>query len=185
MKRKLKRVMVLFGAVCILNTLVTGCAFGTKSDVVAEEGIPEEISAMPVEDRKEDTEEPQESTAGKWQVLDPETAAAFDADFIGKVWKIEEDSFFIAETKVRILDDGSLASSSPSSNAELPDSQLIQVVFDDDTCFYIRTIYDNGESYEDEEAGFQDLEEHMSVAMKGRFENDVFYATKIRLSKIS
>lgn len=144
MKMKWKKVITLFGAVCILNTIVTGC-----------------------------------SSAGKWQVLEPDIAAAVDADFMGKVWRIEEDSFFIVEKKVKMLDDGSFAYSSPSSDADIPDSLLIPVVFEDDTYFCIRTI--DGESHEDKEASFQDLKEHMSVEMKGSFENDVFYATEIRL----
>jgi len=93
---------------------------------------------------------------------------------------MEEDSFFIAEKKVIILDDGSLSYSSPSSNADIPDSQLIHVVFDDDTCFYSKTTNENGEGNEAKEAEFQDLKEHMSVEMKGSFKNDEFHATEIR-----
>ena len=110
----------------------------------------------------------------------PHVAAAVDADFLGKVWKIEEDSFFIAEKKVKILDDGSLSYSSPSSNADLPDSQLIHVILEDDTRFYLKTTDGNGESYEDTKAEFQDLKVHMSVEMKGSFKNDKFYAKEIR-----
>ena len=58
------------------------------------------------------------------------------------------------------------------------------VVFEDNTNFYIRTTDENGENYKDKEAGFQDLEEYMSVEMKGSFENDVFYATEIRLVEL-
>lgn len=165
---KLKKAMILFSTICILNTMVTGC--GSESAAKTEENqVGEALS-----------EEAQEDTAGKWQVLEPDVAAAVDADFLGKVWRIEEDSFFIAEKKVKILDDGSLSYSSPSSNADIPDSQLIHVVFEEDTGFYIRTTDGSGENYEDKEAEFQNLKEHMSVEMKGSFKGDEFHATEIR-----
>lgn len=189
MRIKTRKIMVLLGIVCSFNTAITGCGAmheyaartpEEQTDEVSEEALSDMLS----KENDTDMEKSKEDAAGKWQVLEPEIAAAVDADFKGKVWKIEEDSFYIVETKVKILDDGSLATSTPSSNAPIPDSQLIQVVFDDDTTFLVRTIYDNGESHEDEEAGFEDLREHMAVDMKGHFEEDVFHATQIRLPEI-
>ena len=92
----------------------------------------------------------------------------------------KEDSFFIVERKVKISEDGSLIYSSPSSDADLPDSQLIHVIFEEDTVFYRRNIDEDEESHEYKEAGFQDLNEQMFVEMKGSFVNDVFYAAEIR-----
>ena len=180
---KLKKVMILLGAVCILNATVTGCGSGfiaKTEENQTDEALLEESNDAPSKEIDGNTDGLQENTAGKWQVLEPDVAAAVDADFLGKVWKIEEDSFFIAEKKVKILDDGSLAYSSPSSNADLPDSQLIHVILEDDTRFYLKTTDGNGESYEDTKAEFQDLKVHMSVEMKGSFKNDKFYATEIR-----
>lgn len=77
-------------------------------------------------------------------VLDPDTAAAVDADFEGDVWKIDTDCFYIVEETTELLEDGSMSSSSPAAGVEIPDSELIRVVFSEDTHFYTRTIYDNG-----------------------------------------
>lgn len=182
---KLKKRIILFGTVCILNTMAIGCGSATEATVKTEETqsdeiLPEEETDALIKDDDKGTDESQENTAGKWQVLDPETAAAVDADFLGKVWKIEEDSFFIVKKEVKILEDGSLSYSSPSANADIPDSLLIHVMFEEDTSFYIRNIDGDGENQEYEEAGFQDLKEHMSVEMKGSFVNDEFHATEIR-----
>lgn len=174
---KLKKVMILLGMVCILNAMVTGCGSGSVAKTEENqtgEALSEDTS------HKELDKNTEEKTAGKWQVLDPDVAATVDADFLGKVWKIEEDSFFIAEKKVKVLDDGSLSYSSPSSNANLPDSQLIHVILEDDVHFYLKTTDGNDESHEDKEAEFQDLKIHMSVEMKGSFKNNEFYATEIR-----
>ena len=180
---KLKKVMILLGTVCILNTMVTGCGSGSiakTEENQTDEALSEELKDAPSKEIDGNTDGLQENTAGKWQVLEPDVAAAVDADFLGKVWKIEEDSFFIAEKKVKILDDGSLSYSSPSSKAVLPDSQLIHVIFDENTSFYMKTMDGNEESHAYKECGFQDLKEHMSVEMKGSFKNDEFHATEIR-----
>ena len=112
-------------------------------------------------------------------------AAAIDADFSGTVWKMGEDAFYIAEEKVMLEEDGSIISSSPSSNAEIPDSDLIEVVFGEDTYFYMRTVQGDGASHEDTDAGFSDLEKGVSVELKGYFEKDVFHAEEIRIVKVS
>ncbi len=182
---KLRKAMILFGTVCMLNIMVAGCGSGSEPAAKTEgnqagETLPEERSDVPLVETDGNTESLPENAAGKWQVLEPDVADAVDADFLGKVWKMEEDSFFIAEKKVIILDDGSLSCSSPGSNADLPDSQLIHVVFDDDSCFLHKIIDENGEGNEVKEAGFQDLKEYMSVEMKGCFINDEFHATEIR-----
>lgn len=91
-----------------------------------------------------------------------------------------EDSFFVVERKVKISGDSSLIYSSPSSDADIPDSQLIHVMFEEDTRFYMRNTDEDGESHEYKEAGYQELNEHMFVEMKGSFVNDEFYATEIR-----
>ena len=180
---KLKKAMILLVTVCILNTMVTGCGSGSVAKTEenqTDEALSEELNDAPPKEIDGNTDGLQENTAGKWKVLEPDVAAAVDADFLGKVWKIEEDSFFIVEKKVKILDDGSLSYSSPSSNADIPDSRLIHVILEDDTRFYLKTTDGNGESCEDKEAEFQDLKVHASVEMKGSFKNDEFYATEIR-----
>ena len=185
---KMKKAAVIIGIGCMLNVLASGCSSGPvpaakEQESAADEGLPEESDDTQQGESAGSMNEPKENHEGKWHVLEPEIAAAIDADFMGKVRKITEDSFFIAETKVKILDDGSLSTSSPSSSTDIPDSRLIQVVFDGNTQFYVGTSYGGEESYED--AKFQDLEEHMPVKMKGMFEDDVFYATEIRILNVS
>ena len=179
---KLKKAMIVFGTVCIFSTMITGCGSGSESAAKTEEiqisEVLSEDSNSASKEIDEDTEEPQENAESRWQVLEPD--AAVDADFLGKVWKIEEDSFFIAEKKVKILDDGSLSYSSPSSNADLLDTQLIHVVFEEDTRFYLKDTDENEEGHGNKEAGFQDLKERMFVEMKGSFKNDEFHAAEIR-----
>ncbi len=165
--------------------MIAGCGSSSESaakteETQAEEAPSEELNNAPLKDVDGSAEEPQENTAGKWQVLEPDVAAVVDADFLGKVRKMEEDSFFIVEKKVKILDDGSIVYNSPSSDADISDSQLIHVVLEKDTRFYMKDTDENEEGHGNKEAGFQDLKENMSVEMKGSFKNDEFHATEIR-----
>lgn len=191
MKCNWKKITALFCTICILGAMAAGCGSdpGTAGTVKTEEASPADSAQQESEvPKEEETEEPKETPAeseGRWQVLDPEVAAAVDADFCGMVWKIEEDMFYIVEEKAMLEEDGSIMSSVPSPDADIPDSDLVPVVFDEETHFYLRTIHGSGESYEDSEAGFSDLEKDISVDLKGSFEKDVFHAKEIRIVKVS
>ena len=76
--------------------MTVGCGFATEPNVKTEEAqsgeiLLEEETDTPLKDNGKDTAESQENTSGKWQVLEPDIAAAVDADFLEKVWKIEEN----------------------------------------------------------------------------------------------
>lgn len=136
----------------------------------------------PAEDSPNNSADTQNS--GKWQIYDPDVAAAVDADFEGVVYKIESDSFFITPTETTLEEDGALISTSLNPSVEIPDEELVQVTFDDDTVFILRDIYDGGERHEDSDASFQNIEKEVSVALKGTFQNDVFCADQIRITKV-
>lgn len=64
---KLKKAMIVFGTVCILNTMIAGCGSGSESaakteENQAEETSPEESNDAPLEGVDGSTEEPQENT---------------------------------------------------------------------------------------------------------------------------
>lgn len=203
MKKQTKHAITLLGIVCISSLLTAGCSSTPAPDTDADQVIdlisPSSDTAEPSEPEttQDDASTNASDTAsvpgntradnseGKWHVLPPETAAAVDADFNGVVWKIDGKSFYIVEITTEVLDDGSVLVGSPASDAEIPDSELISVVYDENTHFYMRTIRNGKDSYEDTEATFQDIEKDLTVEMKGSFQNDIFYATEIRIVKVS
>ena len=142
-------------------------------------------AAQASDPRTDEAEKEAGNAEGRWHVLDPETAAVVDADFEGTVYKTGTDSFYITECTTEILEDGVLLGVGIPSEADIPDSELIQVVFEEGARFYIRTIYDNGARYEDSEAGFKDLQQNMSVGLKGEFVGDVFHADEIRMVRLA
>ena len=198
MKIRVAKIIVVLSAVLAFGFIAAGCGHDSAEGVEA-------VSDETVEDETDETSTAQtentpteentgqtvdfgtgavRSDAGRWHVLAPDVAAVVDADFEGVVWKTDSDSFYIVESTTEILEDGSITGSSLSPSATIPDSELIQVVFDEDTYFYIRSIYDGGARYEDEAAGFADLEKGVSVEMKGEFVNDVFHADKVRIIRV-
>ncbi|MDE7416507.1 MAG: hypothetical protein K2N44_09435 [Lachnospiraceae bacterium] len=203
MKKRMKIAIRLIGTACISSLLAAGCGSTPAPDTAANQVVDLPSSASDntaasdariaqgdTDTDVSDAEQAQndadtDNAEGKWHVLPPEVASIVDADFEGTVWKIEENSFYIVELITEIIDGGFLSVGGPSPDAEIPDSELILVVFDQNTHFYIRTIYNGGDSYEDTEATFQDIEKERVVAMKGSFENDVFHATEIRINRVS
>lgn len=188
------------GFLCTVGTLSICIAFtacGGKNEVsdslqqdeqLPAGNEPENISAPSSQEAAQnnaDSEtEARETKSEKWSVLDSETAKSVDADFIGSIWKLDEDRFYILESEA-YMEDGASVSASPSSDYEPDDSELIPVIYDESTHFYMRTIYENGVRSEDTEAGPADLAQYMSVEMKGHFEKNKFYATEIRLIRVA
>lgn len=117
-----------------------------------------------------------------WTVLDTDTAEAIDADFRGKVRKLEDGEVYVVKCEVKVQEDGSVNSSSPSSKAPLKDSDLIPVIYTEDTKFYVRDM--SGGGGQDTEGSFEDLELHMTLDMKGEFGNDGFHPSEIRMLKL-
>lgn len=210
MKYKWRKLIALFLLVCLFGISVTGCgsspAAGNEVDAPTKLDAPEPINDETNETKQDDStdaaqaEETENSStddtdnsadaestseaSGKWHVNDPDVAAAIDADFEGEVYKIEADSFFITPIETELMEDGSLITTSSSADAEIPDDDLVQVVFDKNTSFTLRDIYDGGARHEDSDASFQNIEKNVSVALKGEFQNDIFHATAIRITKV-
>lgn len=200
MKKKLQKAIQLFTIGCLSGLLATGCSISPASGSTDKPVVDLPASAASDDTETAQTEQAQnnadtdnshatpdtvsDDTEGKWHVYPPDVAAAVDADFEGTVWKMDTNSFYIAPGDAEILENGEILAIGASTDAEIPDSDLVQVVFDENTHFYIRTIYDGGARYDDTDAAFKDIEKDQSVSLKGSFENDIFHAAEIRISKV-
>lgn len=207
MRKNMKTTIMVLGAVCMLCMTATACGSkdGENNTQEAEESSAptqadeetedestdpssadsnegQDTSANSAASETDNTEENTENNSGRWHVVDPEIAKQIDADFEGNVQKIEENAFFISETVTEIAEDGSMMASSAAEN--VPDSDLLKVVYDNNTRFYTRTTFNGGESYEDSEAKADALEIYDSVSLKGSIKDDVFYADEVRISRL-
>ncbi len=202
-KKQIRNTIALICAVCLSGALTTDCGASPASadDQVVELPAPaasDSTAPSQPETTPDDTGDPSAQsdtepvqddansgdTEGRWHVFSPDVAAAVDADFAGDICKIEGNTFYISETQTILLEDSSVVSSSAASGVTIPDSDLIPVVYDENTHFCLRTIY-NGETHEDADASAQDLELTRAVELKGSFEDDVFHASEVRILKIS
>lgn len=212
MKIKGKKMAAALSVVCVLQFMAAGCgaaaaettkvneevAEGTETsgsagvDAALDTTVQGTDSAMDAKTDETDTAEGQsdaptgtsQTSEGRWHVFAPDVAAAVDADFEGTVRKIDAESFYIVETTVELMENGEILSAEASPEAQIPESDLIQVVFEESTRFYIRSIYANEARYEDSEAAFTDLEQNMPVELKGEFIGDIFHAKEVRMVQI-
>lgn len=190
MKHKWKTLFVVSLTACLFVISAVGCGSEpvAENQVSVSEPVGSADGAEPADSNTEKENTLADNTdtedTGKWHVYDPDVAAAVDADFQGVVHRINTDSFLIAPTETTLTEDGFLMGNSYSSDAEIPDEELVQVVFDDNTVFTLRDIYDNGDRSEDSEASFEDIEKDLSIDLKGEFRGDVFHANAIRINKI-
>lgn len=203
MKKQLQKAIQLCTIVCLTGILTVGCSTSPASGSTDNPATDLSTSAAPDRTEAAQTEQAQDSAdtdnsaknpdtnttqpdtvsddmEGKWHVYPSDVAA----DFEGTVWKMDTNSFYIAPGDAEILENGGILAIGASPDAEIPDSDLVQVVFDENTHFYTRTIYDGGARYDDSDATFKDIEKDQSVSLKGSFENDIFHATEIRISKV-
>ena len=78
MKKKTGKTKVLLGMVCTLNLFMAGCGTTHEYTDTAQNAaaLAEALSDTPSEDTDAEAEKIQESGTGRWQVLEPEVAAA-------------------------------------------------------------------------------------------------------------
>lgn len=214
MKYKCKKMTVLSLLICLFTMAATGCsstsAAGDETNEPTKLEAPEQITDEAEEtepdsdsDAADETEANDDSDAadeaepengsdaadeaessGKWHAYDADLAAAVDADFEGSVYEINTDSFFILPLETSLMEDGSLLTVETAPGAEISDEELVKVIFDNNTVFTMRDIYDGGARYEDSDASFQNIEKDISVSLKGNFQNDIFHANEIRIIKV-
>lgn len=100
----------------------------------------------------------------------------------GSVKELKENGFVVTENKSWKEGDGEV-SVGPGSGDD-SEFDKFSVVFDEDTVFSLRTIYDGGERYEDEKAGAEDLSEGLSVNIWGEKTGDTVKAKEVQILKV-
>lgn len=136
------------------------------------------------------TEEPvsgQDTTSdegGSGHGESPEDTAGQDrCELNGNVMEIMDGRFVITENEIEEMEDG-LISIGPAFGTDGSGFREITIIYDEETRFYIRKIYDGGGRYEDEEASAEDLEKDMLVEIRGTYEGEEFHAKEVELVKV-
>ena len=93
----------------------------------------------------------------------------------GKISKLGEMQFDMKADNKVVKEDGTIESRG--------NGHKLIVLYDEETIFYIRTIYDDGSSYEDKDATAEDMAKDMMVEITGYYEGKNFHAVQVQLMK--
>ncbi|MDE7273374.1 MAG: hypothetical protein K2N95_09995 [Lachnospiraceae bacterium] len=101
--------------------------------------------------------------------------AGSEVSVSGDILKIGEMQFRMKADNKVVKEDGTIESKGSG--------QKVTVLYDEETTFYIRTIYGDGSSYEDTDATAEDMAEDMRVEITGYYEGKELHAVQVQLMK--
>ncbi len=199
----MKKWMTFAGLLCLVCLLTCGCGDekggGAETSGQTENpGEPDVAGGTEEPDTARKSKEPdtarkskEPDTAGNpGEPKEPDAAGQEDKGeapegepvLEGSVKELKENGFVVTENKSWKEEDGEV-SVGPGSGDD-SEFDKFSVVFDEDTVFSLRTIYDGGERYEDEKAGAEDLSEGLSVNIWGEKAGGTVKAKAVQILKV-
>lgn len=100
---------------------------------------------------------------------------ASEVSVSGKILKLGDMQFNVKADNKVVKEDGTIESKG--------NGHKLTILYDEDTIFYIKTIRDNGNSYEDADAAAGDMEKDMRVDITGSYEGKKFHAAQVQMMK--
>ncbi len=203
-----RKIIITAFVVCMIGMNLTGCM--GASDAETGEDIPlEELENQTAEDKAgEDipAEEPEKQAAedktgedipaeepGKQSDQDngdiqqnQESEEDMEPDLYGDISEISDGQFTVNEVIVETKEiNGTVVDTMASAAPGYEDMMdTITVVYDENTVFTKKTIWDGGARYEEKKASPADMEKGLTAEMKGSYEEDIFHATEILLVEV-
>lgn len=192
----IRKRLIITGVIVIMGLGLTGC---TKTDegtenggsVVEAEDLPGTESPEDVEPQAKDTESGENSAA---EDTDKEGGQDADisslsyipdteGDLYGSICEIGEKQFTVTEIYVDTVEGGgqTMVEEAPGAEGESP---KITVVYDENTAFEKKKIWNGGADHEEKEGSAADLQKGLTTEMWGSYEGDVFHATAIRIVEV-
>lgn len=106
-----------------------------------------------------------------------------EKDLYGDIWEVGEGQFTVTEIYVETEEDGGGIMAAPAEDTA-GNVPKITVVYDDDTRFVKKKIWDGGANYEEKEGSAADLKKGFTAEMNGSYEGDVFHAAEILIVEV-
>ncbi len=201
-----KRFIITAAMVCAVGLGLTGCMGAEKSENSMQEmgedipgndnmagedagNEPENADAPAPESNSKEQELP-ESNSGTGEdagnkAENADTPVSGQTELSGDICEIGDMQFTVNE--ITITEDemgGETAAVMVIGAPGDGSANLITVVYDENTVFTKRTIWDMGARYEDKEAASADLEENLTAEMKGSYEGEKFHASEVRIVEV-
>ncbi len=188
--------MILLGISGMMILGTSGCGDSSKaadSGQVTEQGTSEVPDESPAPVSPEDTEgteqaEPSSGPSDSDAGMDSSRSVSRkegDEDLVGDIKELGDGQFTVVAAITEELDEGVLMIASPGPDGDDSDFDHVTVIYDEDTDIYIRTIYGNGERYEDADASAEDLSKDSMVLVWGSYGDDgtTLHADQIQIEK--
>lgn len=172
MKNRFRKFMMVIGTAGVLGMAVYGC--GEKEEKTEKTEIRQEEHS----EQEEGTQNPGDASEEKENAEQAE-----EEELCGDICKIGDMQFSVSEITVMEEESGTeiMVSAAPGSEEA---GNLITVVYDENTRFYKKTIWNGGKDYEDADASAEELTEGFTAEMKGHYEGETFYASEIQLVEV-
>ena len=150
-----------------------------------EQDEPQEEKKEQEETPKEDEKSDQTETVEQTRAETESQPQADTAELTGNVHSMGADSFVVSQTTTEHLEDGDIeVGAAPGAPGEV----LVTVYVTDAAVYEYRTVKNSGINPEDvtsREGSYADLQEGLSVILKGHWEKDSFYADDLVMMKFT
>ena len=150
-----------------------------------EQDEPQEEKKEQEETPKEDEKSDQTETVEQTRAETESQPQADTAELTGSVHSMGADSFVVSQTTTEHLEDGDIeVGVAPGAPGEV----LVTVYVTDAAVYEYRTVKNSGINPEDvtsREGSYADLQEGLSVILKGHWEKDSFYADDLVMMKFT
>lgn len=181
MKKEFVKCMMGICVIGMMSLGVYGCGAGSRS----EEPVPAESEALEESEKADISEESGEPESSEKNEKSEEPGEKQEElSLIGEIKQIGDGQFRIVEAITGESEDGGDILAVPAVGGEVEEDDPKTIIYNKDTVFTFRTIRDGGASYEDRKGSADDLAEELLVDVKGYYEEDVFHAAEILISKV-
>lgn len=177
-RKNVRKRLIITGIIIAMGLGLTGC---TKTD---ESTGDTEAPTVEAEDLPAAKDPGDGKASGKNSDISslhniPDT----EGNLYGDIYEIGEKQFTVTEVFTDTLEDGGEVMVAKAPGAE-EESTKITVVYDENTAFEKKKIWDGGASHEEKEGSAADLQKGFTAEMWGSYEGDVFHATAIRIVEV-
>lgn len=190
MKNRLRKTAAVLGMACTMSLAVYGCGEAKAPEAEQVESAGDSEAALNGESVGNG-----EAALNREGAGNVESAGNGEADgdsvekspglqeLAGDIQEIGEGTFIVNEIYQETMGDGSevMVVGAPGNEEDM---NLITVLYDADTVFTGKKIWNGGADYEDFEASADDMATGMTAEMEGTYEGDVFHASRIQLVEV-
>lgn len=182
MKNRLKKIMTVLGMVCTMSLTVYGCGESEAPVAGQAESAGDSEAALNGESAGNVEGTGSVESAGNADGDSAEKPAELQ-ELAGDIQEIGQGTFIVNEIYQETMGDGSeiMVVGAPGNEEDM---NLITVLYDADTVFTRKKIWNGGADYEDFEASADDMATGMTAEMEGTYEGDVFHASRIQLVEV-